>query len=561
MKKLIIPFLCFALCLSFSACGGSKPAPSDTAQTPVSAPVDAVQTAEPSPNLSAANENEAYENRVNTHRTFIADKDDFKQHPHQLQQGTSLTVALTYINGALTPWVAQDFLLNNVYEGLLYAHMNSADDIRGALAESWYCSEDGLNWYFKIRDNVKYSDGTACNAEAICGYFDFCHSENLVKFGRYGISSWSSLSGNELQITLEQPVSDFEFTLCEELCIGSAAAFMQFGYESYKATVATGPYIISDYDLESGAVLIANPHYYLPEKQPSIETINIIFTWGYTDTEASLLQESTADIVHFFDVTTLAANVQTQYEVFLYPTIPYTIYLNSNVVPEFSIKEVRMAMCRFVDFEVINDEVFGGMGTVQNSIWAEGASCYVKTDNFYCDTDEGLSLLADAGLSPADIEFEFHYALNSTDIFYALEKQLNEVGVNATYAPRDGTREPYRLSEQPILISTFFDALSPIKTFNESFGHNSLSFHPFSVDQVKFYGEELYEKIYTEYETLKTLSDWDEQLASLRKITSYIQDEYICIGGIAPPRYLLIKPEFKNPVLFDGAIQLYYIYK
>ncbi len=47
MKKLIILFLCFALCLSLSACGGSKPAPSDTAQTPEPTP----ETPSPSPEV------------------------------------------------------------------------------------------------------------------------------------------------------------------------------------------------------------------------------------------------------------------------------------------------------------------------------------------------------------------------------------------------------------------------------------------------------------------------------------------------------------------------------
>ncbi len=49
-------------------------------------------------------------------------------------------------------------ILQNLYSGLV--EMGSAKTARPALAESWVRSPDGRNWKFKLRKNLKWSDGS-----------------------------------------------------------------------------------------------------------------------------------------------------------------------------------------------------------------------------------------------------------------------------------------------------------------------------------------------------------------------------------------------------------------
>ena len=58
-----------------------------------------------------------------------------------------------------------------MHQGLLGVKEGSAD-VQPELAESWTPSEDGLTWTFKLKQGVKFSDGTEFNAEAVCYTMD-----------------------------------------------------------------------------------------------------------------------------------------------------------------------------------------------------------------------------------------------------------------------------------------------------------------------------------------------------------------------------------------------------
>jgi peptide/nickel transport system substrate-binding protein len=75
----------------------------------------------------------------------------------------------------LDPAMATDgesFRISRQVFQTLITHEEGGTEIVGDLAESWEASPDGKAWTFKLRQGVKFHDGTDFNAEAVCFNFN-----------------------------------------------------------------------------------------------------------------------------------------------------------------------------------------------------------------------------------------------------------------------------------------------------------------------------------------------------------------------------------------------------
>ena len=72
----------------------------------------------------------------------------------------------------------------NIYETLVnFGEQDTT--IHPGLAESWEVSEDGLTYTFKLRQGVKFHDGTDFNAEAVVKNFERWKAGASEKFYYY----------------------------------------------------------------------------------------------------------------------------------------------------------------------------------------------------------------------------------------------------------------------------------------------------------------------------------------------------------------------------------------
>ncbi|KMS92770.1 ABC transporter substrate-binding protein [Prauserella rugosa] len=65
--------------------------------------------------------------------------------------------------------------MRQMYETLV-AYKPGSADLEPGLATEWEPSADGKTWTFKLREGVKFHDGTDFNAEAVCFNFDRWHN-------------------------------------------------------------------------------------------------------------------------------------------------------------------------------------------------------------------------------------------------------------------------------------------------------------------------------------------------------------------------------------------------
>lgn len=83
----------------------------------------------------------------------------------------TLVIAVDAFSGDFDPassyLLAQGLIWRGTYDPLVRLKAGSADDIEGALAETWESNDDDSVWTFHLRQNVKFTDETPLDAEAI----------------------------------------------------------------------------------------------------------------------------------------------------------------------------------------------------------------------------------------------------------------------------------------------------------------------------------------------------------------------------------------------------------
>ena len=90
-------------------------------------------------------------------------------------QGGALRVGLPSVAGALDPAIALDgsvsVIARQMFDTLVqYREVNS--DIEPGLASQWSVSRDGLTWTFRLRDGVRFHDGTVLTAQHVVESLD-----------------------------------------------------------------------------------------------------------------------------------------------------------------------------------------------------------------------------------------------------------------------------------------------------------------------------------------------------------------------------------------------------
>jgi peptide/nickel transport system substrate-binding protein len=91
------------------------------------------------------------------------------------QQGGTLVFAASADPVSMDPAFISDGesirVTNQIYEGLVKTKAGSTE-IEPSLAKSWTSSPDAKVWDFELQQGVKFHDGTAFNAAAVCANFD-----------------------------------------------------------------------------------------------------------------------------------------------------------------------------------------------------------------------------------------------------------------------------------------------------------------------------------------------------------------------------------------------------
>ena len=205
---------------------------------------------------------------------------------------TTLKVGVTNFADTLEPtqnyfgWVVMRYGL-----GECLTKFDEKMNIVPWLAESWETSDDKLTWTFKIRNDVKFSNGDPLTAEAVKQSIERAFAKNTRAATFFEYESITA-DGQNLVITTKKPLPGMPGYLADPLFIIVDVAAESGRDFSKEGPICTGPYTVESF-VKERAVMKRNENYWDGQvPYPTVEIPSI----DDPNTRAMALQSGDVDV-------------------------------------------------------------------------------------------------------------------------------------------------------------------------------------------------------------------------------------------------------------------------
>lgn len=276
---------------------------------------------------------------------------------------------------------------------------------KGVLAKSWEISEDGKIYTFHIRDGVKFSDGTICDANAIKANFDAIidnkerHTWLEMMRLLVGVSAPDTKT---FVIELSKPYYPMltELSVTRPFAMISPQAMKDGKTKNgVNAYIGTGPYVLSEVVTDEYAVFEANPNYW--GEQPKLKKI-LVKVIPDNQTRVMALEKGEIDFIfgkNMIDVDTIRKFKDSdKFTIALSkPTSTRQIVLNTTneILKE---RNVRQALQHATNKQAISDGIFYGVEKPADTLFAKTIPyCDIDLNPYQFNTDLAEKMLDDAG--------------------------------------------------------------------------------------------------------------------------------------------------------------------
>lgn len=286
---------------------------------------------------------------------------------------------------------------SKIYEGLVGRDKNA--EIKPLLAEEWKQLDD-LTWEFKLRQDVKFHDGTAFNADAVKATFNRLLDPNVgspraVVFKMVKVVK--AVDEFTVQFILSEPFSPLLSILAShEGGIISPKAIEKFGKEIINEPNGTGPFVFESWTPGQEIVFTKNKEYWGTKANVDKVVLQVV---PEETTRISMLETGEAHIAEPLSVP-MMSTVEASSKVEVYRSEGFgTEYIGFNFQKEpFNDIRVRKAISHAVEMDSIIKGVYNNVGKKANSLLGSKVFGYHSDMEAYeYNLNEAKKLLAEAG--------------------------------------------------------------------------------------------------------------------------------------------------------------------
>lgn len=273
--------------------------------------------------------------------------------------------------------------------------------IENDLATEYSCSEDGLTWTVKIRDDVKFTDGEPLTAGDVAFTYNTCRDNSSVNDFTM-LKEAVAVDDYTVEFHMNEAYSIWPYTMAIVGIVPEHAYDENYGLNP----IGSGRYIMKQWDQGQQVIFEANPDYY--GEAPKIQKVTVLFM--EEDAALAAAMSGTADVAH------TAASYSDQaiegYSLFDVETVdnrgfnlPCTepeeidgITVGNSLTADLN---VRRAINLAIDREEMINNVLNGYGTVAFSV-CDKMPWYNEESVVEYDLEAAKALMEEAGWAEGD---------------------------------------------------------------------------------------------------------------------------------------------------------------
>ena len=320
-------------------------------------------------------------------------------------------------------------------------------NLQPLLAENWKLSDDKLEWTFKIRDGVTFSNGHPLTAEAVKKSIErvFAKNKRAESFFKY---TSIEASGQELKIKTKEPVAILPESLADPLflIVDTSVNTDEF---AQKGPISTGPFVVQEFKPGEQTVVVRNENYWNGKAKLAKVTFKDI---NDQNTRALSLKSGEIDVAYNLKVTNKADFEGDKNIVINELKSLRSTYAFMNQTKGLKDKALREAIIRGANRENYTQNLLQG-GATPGKAPVPPTLDYgfneLKDENAY-NRESAKKILADAGYkdvdgdgfverpdgSKIDLNFVIYTSREELQIYaQAFQTDMKEIGIKVTLKP------------------------------------------------------------------------------------------------------------------------------
>ena len=287
---------------------------------------------------------------------------------------------------------------NSVYDPLL--KVTTSGELVPGLAESWETSEDGLVATFKLREGLVFSNGNACDSDAVVASFLRLQDDAAPRKSEYAGYTFEAVDERTVQVTSSElnvaMLTDFAYAW-------SAVVDTTVADTLANQPVGTGPYKVVSWTPQQSVVLEANPSYW--GEAPYIANVELRVLPEAT-TQVSSLRAHDVDLILAANEQVAAFEGDTAFQIMQYPMNGVQLMAMNCANEVLADVRVRQAINMAVDKDALIEAVWWGYGKKIGSHFPPSFTGYVDCNDTYAyDPDAAKDLLDKCGYSAEELTF------------------------------------------------------------------------------------------------------------------------------------------------------------